>query len=354
MFMDIYEILKRAVELKCSDVHISAGMPPVVRKDGNLIPISGEPLSADQTQRFTRALLNDEQWKAFQDKGEIDFSLSITGVYRFRVNAYKQRGSCSLAIRLLNLRIPDFEELGLPRVVQEFANRKSGLVLVTGPTGSGKSTTLAAIVNKINTERTAHVITLEEPIEYLHRHQKSIVNQREVGSDTRSFAAGLRAALRQDPDVILIGEMRDLETISIAITAAETGHLVLSTLHTVGAAKTIDRIIDVFPPHQQQQIRFQLSTVLEGVKSQQLIPRKDTAGRVAAVEVMVVTPAIRNLIREGKIYQITNTIQTGARLGMRTMDQALMELYSKGLITKEDALLYAVDAEHIKALMKAM
>ena len=349
--MDIYEILKKAVELKCSDVHISAGMPPVVRKDGNLLPISGEPLSADQTHQFTRALLNDEQWEAFQDKGEIDFSLSIAGIHRFRVNAYKQRGSCSLAIRLVNLRIPDFEELGLPPVVQEFANRKSGLVLVTGPTGSGKSTTLAAIVNKINMERAAHIITLEEPIEYLHRHQKSIVNQREVGSDTRSFAAGLRAALRQDPDVILIGEMRDLETISTAITAAETGHLVLSTLHTIGAAKTIDRIIDVFPPHQQQQVRFQLSTVLEGVISQQLIPRKDAAGRVVAVEVMVVTPAIRNLIREGKTYQITNAIQTGARLGMRTMDQALLELYNKGLITKEDAVLYAVDAEHMKALI---
>ncbi len=349
--MDIYEILKRAVELECSDVHISAGMPPVVRKDGNLMPISGEPLSADQTHRFARALLNDEQWEAFENKGEIDLSLSITGVHRFRVNAYKQRGSCSLAIRLVNLRIPDFEELGLPPVVQEFANRKSGLVLVTGPTGSGKSTTLAAIVNKINMERAAHIITLEEPIEYLHRHQKSIVNQREVGSDTRSFAAGLRAALRQDPDVILIGEMRDLETISIAITAAETGHLVLSTLHTVGAAKTIDRIIDVFPPHQQQQVKFQLSTVLEGVISQQLIPRKDSAGRVAAVEVMVVTPAIRNLIREGKTYQITNAIQTGARLGMKTMDQALLELYKKGLIAKEDALLYAVDTEHMKALL---
>jgi twitching motility protein PilT len=222
---------------------------------------------------------------------------------------------------------------------------------VTGPTGSGKSTTLAAIVNKINMERAAHVITLEEPIEYLHRHQRSIVNQREVGSDTRTFATGLRAALRQDPDVILIGEMRDLETISIALTAAETGHLVLSTLHTIGAAKTIDRIIDVFPPHQQQQVRFQLSTVLEGVISQQLIPRRDVPGRVAAVEVMVVTPAIRNLIREGKTYQITNVIQTGARLGMRTMDQALLELYRKGMISKEDALVYSVDMEHMRALM---
>jgi len=349
--MDIYDILRKAVELKCSDVHISVGMPPAVRLNGSLVRISDEPLTSDQTQQFARALLNDEQWQVFQERGEIDFSLSIAGVHRFRVNAYKQRGSCSLAIRLVNLRIPGFEELGLPPVVQEFAYKKSGLVLVTGPTGSGKSTTLAAIVNKINMERAAHVITLEEPIEYLHRHQKSIVNQREVGSDTKSFAAGLRAALRQDPDVILIGEMRDLETISIALTAAETGHLVLSTLHTIGAAKTIDRIIDVFPPHQQQQVRFQLSTVLEGVISQQLIPRKDGTGRVAAVEVMVVTPAIRNLIREGKTYQITNVIQTGARLGMKTMDQALLELYSKGAISKEDALVYSVDMEHMKALI---
>jgi len=349
--MDIYDILRKAVELKCSDVHISVGMPPAVRLNGSLMRISDEPLTSDQTQQFARALLNDEQWQVFQERGEIDFSLSIAGVHRFRVNAYKQRGSCSLAIRLVNLRIPSFEELGLPPVVQEFAYKKSGLVLVTGPTGSGKSTTLAAIVNKINMERAAHVITLEEPIEYLHRHQKSIVNQREVGSDTKSFAAGLRAALRQDPDVILIGEMRDLETISIALTAAETGHLVLSTLHTIGAAKTIDRIIDVFPPHQQQQVRFQLSTVLEGVISQQLIPRKDGTGRVAAVEVMVVTPAIRNLIREGKTYQITNVIQTGARLGMKTMDQALLELYSKGVISREDALVYSVDMEHMKALI---
>ncbi|WP_092282070.1 type IV pilus twitching motility protein PilT [Caldicoprobacter faecalis] len=349
--MDIYDILRKAVELKCSDVHISVGMPPAVRLNGSLMRIADEPLTSDQTQQFARALLNDEQWEVFQEKGEIDFSLSIAGVHRFRVNAYKQRGSCSLAIRLVNSRIPSFEELGLPPVVQEFAYKKSGLVLVTGPTGSGKSTTLAAIVNKINMERAVHIITLEEPIEYLHRHQKSIVNQREVGSDTKSFAAGLRAALRQDPDVILIGEMRDLETISIALTAAETGHLVLSTLHTIGAAKTIDRIIDVFPPHQQQQVRFQLSTVLEGVISQQLIPQKDGSGRVAAVEVMVVTPAIRNLIREGKTYQITNVIQTGARLGMKTMDQALLELYSKGVISREDALVYSVDMEHMKALI---
>ncbi|MDN5276945.1 MAG: twitching motility protein PilT [Clostridiales bacterium] len=349
--MDIYDILRKVVELKCSDVHISVGMPPAVRLNGSLMRISDEPLTSDQTQQFARALLNDEQWEVFQEKGEIDFSLSIAGVHRFRVNAYKQRGSCSLAIRLVNSRIPSFEELGLPPVVQEFAYKKSGLVLVTGPTGSGKSTTLAAIVNKINMERAVHIITLEEPIEYLHRHQKSIVNQREVGSDTKSFAAGLRAALRQDPDVILIGEMRDLETISIALTAAETGHLVLSTLHTIGAARTIDRIIDVFPPHQQQQVRFQLSTVLEGVISQQLIPRKDGTGRVAAVEVMVVTPAIRNLIREGKTYQITNVIQTGARLGMKTMDQALLELYSKGVISREDALVYSVDMEHMKALI---
>jgi twitching motility protein PilT len=278
----------------------------------------------------------------------MDFSFSISGLHRFRINAFKQRGSYSLAIRLVNSRIPNFEELGLPPIVNEFTKKNSGLIIVTGPTGSGKTTTLASMINKINQERTTHIITLEEPIEYLHRHQRSIVNQREVGSDTKGYAPALRAALRQDPDIILIGEMRDLETIAIALTAAETGHLVFSTLHTVGAAKTIDRIIDVFPPYQQQQVRFQLSTVLQGVISQQLIPNEDGSGRVAAVEIMVITPAIQNLIRESKTHQIPNAIQTGARQGMKTMDQALIDLYREGYISKENAFLYAVDFEYMK------
>jgi len=352
--MDIFEILKRAVDEKCSDVHISVGLPPIIRKYGNLVQLYSERLTPQHTEHFARQLMTDKQWMSLQEKGEVDFSYSISGIHRFRINAFRQRGSYSLVVRLINPNIPEFKDLGLPEVIKEFTQKKNGLVLVTGPAGSGKTTTLACLIDMINRERAAHIITLEEPIEYLHRSRKSIVNQREIGSDTRSFAVALKAALRQDPDIILVGEMRDFETISIALTAAETGHLVISTLHTIGSAKTIDRIIDVFPPHQQQQIRFQLSTVLEGVVSQQLIPSKDGSSRVAAVEVMVVTPAIRNLIREGKTYQIPNIIQTGARLGMRTMDQALLELFKSGKISKENALTYSMDMEHMKNLVQSV
>lgn len=346
--MNINELLKIAAQHKCSDLHITAGVPPVIRKHGSFAYMGDKTLSAEQTTLLAEQIISCEQNEILKTNGEVDLAVSIEGGYRFRINVFLQKGNISLAIRLLNSTIPSFADLGLPETVSRFADKSRGLVLVTGPTGSGKSTTLACMIDKINRERDEHIITLEEPIEYLHSHKKSIVNQRAVGEDTKSFAQGLRAALRQDPDVILIGEMRDLETISIALTAAETGHLVFSTLHTVGAAKTIDRIIDVFPPHQQQQIRTQLSTVLQGVISQQLIPKKDGNGRIAAVEVMVATPAVRNLIREGKTYQIPNVMLTGLAQGMKTMDQVIIELYRDRLISAEDALVYAIDSEHVR------
>ena len=278
----------------------------------------------------------------------MDFSYASPGYGRFRVNAYKQRGTFGMALRIIPLEIPSMESLGLPAVLNDLARLPRGLILVTGPTGSGKSTTLASMIDQINKERNCHILTLEDPLEYLHKHQKAIVNQREIGSDSLSFSNALRAALREDPDVILVGEMRDLETISIAITAAETGHLVLSTLHTNGAAKTIDRVVDVFPPHQQQQVKVQLASVIQAVISQQLLPKGDGKGRVAALEIMVATPAIRNLIREGKNYQIDTAIQTGAALRMQTMDSALTNLYKRGIITKEVALTQAFNHDEIK------
>jgi len=277
-----------------------------------------------------------EKWELLRERGEIDLAYSLPGVSRFRVNVFHQRGSVGAAIRLIPRNIPDLERLGLPPVVAELAERQHGLVLVTGPTGSGKSTTLAAMVDRINRERSCHIITLEDPIEYLHQHRRSIVNQREVGADTRSFASALRAALRQDPDVILVGEMRDLETIATAITAAETGHLVLATLHTSSAVQSIDRIIDVFPSHQQGQVRIQLADTLEGVITQQLWLRADRTGRVAAVEVLAATPAVKNLIREGKTHQIISSIQTGGRYGMQTMEMALRQLVARGIIADSE------------------
>jgi twitching motility protein PilT len=297
---------------------------------------------------MVKQLLTEKQWHRLEKKGELDFSISRTGLGRFRINAYRQRGSYGLAIRALAVRIPSMEELKLPMILKDLAMKQRGLILVTGPTGSGKSTTLASVIDYINMQRSCHILTLEDPIEYLHRHNLSMVNQREMGHDSFDFANALRAALRQDPDVILVGEMRDLETIAIAVTAAETGHLVLSTLHTVGAAKTIDRVIDVFPPHQQQQIRVQLASELEGVISQQLLPTADGVGRVAAFEVMTATPAIRNLIRENKTHQIQSVIQTGTKFGMKTMDSSLIELYKNGIVTQEMALDYSVDREYME------
>ncbi|HEY5583142.1 MAG TPA: type IV pilus twitching motility protein PilT [Ruminiclostridium sp.] len=345
--MSLEDMLKKTLELGASDLHITVGVPPTIRRNGRLSTIGDQRLLPADTAELIRSMLNDDQWRIYQEVGELDLSFSLLGMGRFRVNVYKQRGTCCAAIRMVNITIPSLDELGLPDIVKELGNRTKGLILVTGPTGSGKSTTLASIIDKINKERDCHILTLEDPIEYLHKHNKSIVNQREIGNDSHSYAAALRAALREDPDVILVGEMRDIETIGIAVTAAETGHLVLSTLHTIGAANTIDRIIDVFPPHQQQQIRVQLSTVIQGVVSQQLIPRKDKPGRVAAIEIMVATPAIRNLIREGKTYQINSQIQTGAKFGMQTMDSSLAGLYKRGIISQEDAMMYAADQDNL-------
>ncbi|ADQ45712.1 twitching motility protein [Caldicellulosiruptor kronotskyensis 2002] len=351
--MDINSILKEAFLKEASDIHITPGVPPIYRIHGRLVRTDDSILTPEMVEEFVRQITNENQFKILEQKGEIDFSYGIKGVSRFRVNVYKQRGSYSIAFRIIPVNIPPFETLGLPPVLKEFTKLNKGLVLVTGPTGSGKSTTLASLIDIINKERDVHIITLEDPIEYLHRHNKSIINQREIGSDTLSFADALRAALREDPDVILVGEMRDLETIAIALTAAETGHLVFSTLHTIGAAKTIDRIIDVFPPHQQQQIRIQLSTVLQGVVSQQLLTRRDGKGRVVATEVMIVNPAIRNLIREAKTYQIQSIIQTHQRQGMITMEQSLIDLYKRGFITREDAFNYATDFDFMQRLLSA-
>lgn len=349
--MNLIEMLSMTVEHGGSDLHLTVGIPPTIRKNGRLLKLCEEKLTSVETEENIRQIVNRVQLEELLKHGQVDFSFSSEGIGRFRVNVFRQRGSFGAALRLVNSSVMTITELGLPKVVSELATRTKGLILVTGPTGSGKSTTLASIINQINEDRDCHILTLEDPIEYLHKHKKSIVNQREIGSDAESYAAALKAALREDPDVILVGEMRDLDTISIAITAAETGHLVLSTLHTIGAANTIDRIIDVFTPHQQQQVRVQLSSILQGVISQQLISRKDTVGRVAAIEIMVATPAIRNLIREGKTHQIDSIIQTGIKHGMQTMDSSLINLYKKGSISYEDAITYATSQENIMRLL---
>ncbi len=343
----IEELLVIAKDNKASDVHITVGTPPKMRVNGSLIDMNFPRLMPDDTSEIIRAIMSQKQIETLEEKGEVDFSFSISQLGRYRVNVFKQRGSLSAAIRLVGTKIPKPEELGLPQSVASLYKKKRGLVLVTGPTGSGKSTTLASIIDKINENTTSHVITLEDPIEYLHQHKSAMVNQREIGLDTNSYGNALRAALREDPDVILVGEMRDLETISTAITAAETGHLVLSTLHTIGAASTIDRIIDVFPPHQQQQIRIQLAMVLETIVSQQLIPTIDKR-RVAAFEVLHNTAAIKNLIREGKTFQINSTIQTNRKQGMITMDDAILDLYSLGEISKDNAMNYAQDSANLE------
>lgn len=367
------DLLTLAVRCGASDLHLTVGVPPVLRLHGRLwkltdLVISGpsevrreveavqvywpevfNPLTPTLVDRITKDLLGEGRHREeFEKRGSADLARSVPGLSRFRVNVYRQRGNCAAVCRVLSTRIPTLDELfaytpATAEIMRRLAELPRGLVLVTGPTGSGKSTTLAAMVDHINRTSERHVITLEDPIEYMHRHDKGIVNQREVGSDVASFAEGLRAALREDPDVILVGEMRDLETIATAITAAETGHLVLSTLHTNTAAETVERIIDVFPPHQQQQVRVQLAGVLQGVLSQQLLPRKDGKGRVCAVEVMIATHAIRALIREGKTHMIPGAIQTGSSEGMVPMDKALANLVLAGLVNKEDAEDRAVD-----------
>ncbi|GAV22965.1 type IV pilus twitching motility protein PilT [Carboxydothermus pertinax] len=360
----INDLLRLMVEFKASDLHLTVNFPPAYRIHGNIRPLTElarenldiplnliNTLTMEDTEAMAKAIMSVEQWEKFIKIGELDFAYSLPEVGRFRVNVFRQRGAVALVLRHINSKILSFKELGLPEVIADLSRKNRGIVLVTGPTGSGKSTTLASMIDLINSERACHIITLEDPIEYLHNHKKSIVNQREIGSDSESFAKALRAAMREDPDVILVGEMRDLETISIAITAAETGHLVFATLHTSSAAETIDRIIDVFPPSQQQQIRVQLSTTIQGIIAQQLIPRMDGKGRVVAVEIMVATPAIRNLIREGKTHQIPAQIQTGAKYGMQTLDMALAKLYQNRLISYEEVVSRAHDAESLARML---
>ncbi len=332
--------LKEGNERGASDIHLAPGSPVMYRIDGELVPASDEKIKPFEIEELIKPMLTEEQSAELQRNGELDFAYSIAGFSRVRFNVFRQRGTYAIALRILSFEIPNAQKLGIPNSVLNLANKKRGLVLVTGATGSGKSTTLAALIHIIATSYAKTIITLEDPIEYLHSHNKSMVLQREVGYDTLSYANALRAALREDPDVILVGEMRDLETITIAITAAETGHLVFSTLHTNNAASTVDRIIDVFPPYQQQQTRVQLAGVLEGIIAQQLLP-KEGGGRVAAYEVMLATPAIRNLIREGKSFQIPSMVQTSKKLGMQMMDDAIYELYMKSLISAESAVSFA-------------
>ena len=337
------EILIQSVKAKASDIHLTTGRAPGYRINGVLAPIEGERLTPQMLEDLLMPLMDVRHRGELQDNGQTDFAYAIPGVGRFRVNVFKQRGTLASVMRSLPFNIPEPEQLGIPAEVVEMTSRKRGLILVTGPTGSGKSTTLASLLHVINRTYPYHIITLEDPIEYLHRHDKSVVNQREIGSDSADYAQALRAALREDPDVILVGEMRDLESISTAITAAETGHLVFSTLHTIGADKTIDRIIDVFPPNQQQQIRIQLASVLECIVSQQLLKKADGSGRVAALEVLFANNAVRNLIRESKTYQIASIMQTNKRAGMQTMDDALYDLYMRKLIDADNAVTYAQD-----------
>lgn len=337
--LDLDAALKKMIEVGASDLHVTAGAPPNVRLDGGLKPLEGFPsMLPDAIQRTLYGIISQRQRETFEANLELDFAYAVRGVARFRVNMYQQRDSLGAAFRVIPYEIKPLEALGVPPIVANFANMARGLVLVTGPTGSGKSTTLAAIIDLANRTRSDHIMTVEDPIEFLHRHKKSLINQREVGADTHSFANALKHVLRQDPDIILVGEMRDLETISVALTAAETGHLVFATLHTQDAAQTIDRVIDVFPSHQQAQVRTQLAGAIQGVVCQTLCKRADGPGRAVATEVLVATPAIRNLIREGKTHQIYSAMQAGAQMGMHTMDQHLADLVKSGKITYEQGL----------------
>ena len=345
------DLLRETCERGSSDLHLTVGLPPMLRVDGSLVHTSYQPLRPNDTQRLVYDILTSDQVQLFEKTRELDFSYGIKGVGRFRVNVYRQRGSVGVAIRWIPDQIPSFEQLGLPPILRELSKKNSGLVLVTGPTGSGKSTTIACMIDTVNCERPVHIMTMEDPIEYLHRHKKAMINQRELNTDTDSFDNALRAVLREDPDVILIGEMRDLETIAAALTLAETGHLVFGTLHTRSAPQTIDRIVDVFPPHQQDQIRVLLSNSIEAVVAQQLMPRPG-GGRVAAIEVMVATSAIRNLIREGKTHQIYSALETGAQFGMQTMDKVLAEMQRSGAITHDEAMARSIDRENLKRFLQ--
>lgn len=345
-------LLEEVIKKKASDLHLQVGLPPILRIDGALTPIAGaEILNDEAVEALVFAILDEDQKQILLKDKEFDFSFAFGDLGRFRVNAFHERGNLGAALRLITNEILSIEQLGLPPIVNKFTEYPRGLVLVTGPTGSGKSTTLAALVSKINQERAEHIITIEDPIEYTHRSKKSVIVQREVHYDTYSFSAALRSALRQDPDVVLIGEMRDLETIASAITIAETGHLVFATLHTNSAAQSIDRMIDVFPPHQQPQIRSQLANILMSVVSQRLVPTIG-GGRVAAAEVLVATPAVRNIIREGKTHQLEAVIQTGAEFGMQSMDKTLATMVHSGTISYDEARNFAVDLDELDRLMR--
>jgi len=384
--MNIDDLLKDTVGAKASDLHLTTGIPPMTRVWGKLTSLNYPALTPEDTFQLAYGMLNTFQKQKFEKNWELDLSYAVEGLGRFRVNVYRQRGSVGVACRVISDAIPSIEELNIPMVLKDMCRLPRGLILVTGPTGHGKSTSLAAMLDFINTERSAHIVTIEDPIEYVHRHKKSMVNQRELGFDTQTFPNALRAVLREDPNVIMVGEMRDLETISAALTIAETGHLVFATLHTANAAQSIDRIVDVFPPHQQQQIRVQLSGVMEAVISQQLLPnlqfieRKDrrplaaaaavrssvsgdgrgrlqwpsleNLGRVPAVEIMIATPGIRNLVREAKTHQIHTAIQTGAQYGMQTMDQSLYSLYSRRLVSLENALARAIYPDELRKIIE--
>jgi twitching motility protein PilT len=349
--LDINDLLMQVLERKASDLHITVGSPPMIRVHGGLEMLDYPKLTSNDTKELIYSILTLDQREQLERNLEYDFSYSLVGYARFRVNAYFQRNSIGAAFRIIPVQIKTLEELGLPVSLEILSKKARGLILVTGPTGSGKSTTLATLINMINETKPYHIMTVEDPIEFLHQHKRSIINQREVGSDTKSFSAALKYVLRQDPDVILVGEMRDIETISAALTAAETGHLVFATLHTQDAPQTIDRIIDVFPPHQQQQVRIQLAGSLQGVLCQQLLPTVDGAGRVVGYELLMLTPAIRNMIREAKTHQICNAMQTGQKYGMVTMDQCIADLYRYGRISFETAVAKANDPQDLKQLL---
>lgn len=350
--MDLLKILDKAVNIKASDVHITVDLSPIARVNGKFVKLEEVILTNEDVYNLLKQIIDEKLIHKINTQGELDYSISLSSGYRIRSNIYKQKGNYAMALRIIPKEIPNFEELKLPEVMKEFTKKQNGLILITGPTGSGKSTTLASLIDLINETRECHIITLEDPIEYVHKHKKSIVNQREIGKDSIDFNSALRASLRQDPDVILIGEMRDVETISIALKAAETGHLVFSTMHTIGAAKTIDRIIDSFEASKQQQIRSQLSTVCTGIVSQQLIPSIDESSRIVATEVMIANTAIRNLIRENKIYQIQNIIQTSSKQNMFSMDQDVSRLYKQGLISKESLFSRCSDLQYVKKIVQ--
>ena len=351
--VNLHQLLKAMIEKGASDMHITTGAPPLLRIDGDVIPLKLPPLGPVETKQICFSVLTEEQKAQFEKTNELDLSFGVKGLSRFRANVYMQRGAVAGAFRTIPFKILSFDELGLPPIAAELSNKPSGLILVTGPTGSGKSTTLASIIDKINSEQRLHIITIEDPIEYLHPHKLSVVNQREVGSDTEGFKHALKYVLRQDPDVVLVGEMRDLETIEAALTISETGHLVFATLHTNSAISTINRIIDVFPPHQQQQIRSKLSFVLQGVITQQLIPRHNAPGRALALEVLVPNAAIRNLIREDKIQQIYSQMQMGQdKYGMQTLNQALYALYARRLISQEEAMGRSLEPDELRMMLE--